>query len=349
MVNEFFEELMEWDFRILRTLPAFLFLPGRLTNAYVQGQRRRYVRPLRLYLFTSFLLFTVLAFQSIEGLETVESEQAVAEAERALREARLDAQGSDADSLSAAASTTAAVDSQTLDVARRTMAAQGMSGDQIRSIQQMALQEAQKGTQTAREALRRIMNDSLQRPDNVPIDAINWREQAARTLETGDNDELRINIGVADSTTNEQVESMLRTNGARALRNPKEFVSSMVDKGAYLMFVLLPVFAFLLKLAYVRQGRLFAEHFIFTIHIHAFTFLMFACGALLGETSAPWLSDAAFWIACSPLLYAPVAMQRVYGQGFVKTGLKTLFVFTAYSIVLCIGLVLLAVATVFLL
>jgi hypothetical protein len=47
------------DGRLWRTLFALLFRPGFLTCAYLAGQRRRYVRPARLFLVLSLLMFAV--------------------------------------------------------------------------------------------------------------------------------------------------------------------------------------------------------------------------------------------------------------------------------------------------
>jgi len=67
VTNEFLEDLFDLDLRILRTFPIFVLQPGQLTVEYVHGRRRQYIRPLRLYLFSSFLLFTVLAFTNLNG------------------------------------------------------------------------------------------------------------------------------------------------------------------------------------------------------------------------------------------------------------------------------------------
>jgi hypothetical protein len=48
------------DGRMWRTLAALLFHPGFLTRAYLAGQRRRYIRPARLFLVLSLLMFAVL-------------------------------------------------------------------------------------------------------------------------------------------------------------------------------------------------------------------------------------------------------------------------------------------------
>jgi len=46
-----------------RTLGALLFRPGFLTRQYLQGRRRRYVRPSRLFLVASLVVFAVLRIE----------------------------------------------------------------------------------------------------------------------------------------------------------------------------------------------------------------------------------------------------------------------------------------------
>jgi hypothetical protein len=52
--------LISWDGRLRRTLFALVAKPGFLTREYFDGRRRRYVRPTRLFLATSVILFAVL-------------------------------------------------------------------------------------------------------------------------------------------------------------------------------------------------------------------------------------------------------------------------------------------------
>ncbi len=48
------------DGRMWRTLAALLFRPGFLTREYLQGRRRRYIRPARLFLVLSLALFAAI-------------------------------------------------------------------------------------------------------------------------------------------------------------------------------------------------------------------------------------------------------------------------------------------------
>jgi hypothetical protein len=50
------------DGRLWRTMSALLFRPGFLTREYFAGRRRRYIRPARLFLVLSVVLFAVLGW-----------------------------------------------------------------------------------------------------------------------------------------------------------------------------------------------------------------------------------------------------------------------------------------------
>jgi hypothetical protein len=51
-----------FDGRFWRSMIALMFRPGRLTLEYFAGRRRRYIRPARLYLFSTLVFFAVTRF-----------------------------------------------------------------------------------------------------------------------------------------------------------------------------------------------------------------------------------------------------------------------------------------------
>ncbi len=61
LVTDAFWELSGWDGRFAGTVRALLLAPGRLTTAFLEGRRVRYISPLRLYLVTSLVYFLVAA------------------------------------------------------------------------------------------------------------------------------------------------------------------------------------------------------------------------------------------------------------------------------------------------
>ncbi len=132
-------------------------------------------------------------------------------------------------------------------------------------------------------------------------------------------------------------------------RKDKDFRQLLIERGVgnlpLMMFLLLPFYALLLKLLYIRSGRYYVEHIIYALHIHSFLFLTLG-SALLWILTAPWfgyraapagLHNTAFaiWI----LLYAWFAMKRMYGQGWWKTTLKYLFLGFSYIFLLAFALI----------
>ena len=55
-------ESFEVDSRLIQTLKLLLLRPGRLTSEFSNNRRARYMSPVRLYLFASFLFVLVLSF-----------------------------------------------------------------------------------------------------------------------------------------------------------------------------------------------------------------------------------------------------------------------------------------------
>ena len=147
-----------------------------------------------------------------------------------------------------------------------------------------------------------------------------------------------------------------REDAARVLPG---FVQSAIARVPNAMFVLLPAFAFLLKMLYARRQRYYGEHLVFAFHVHAFWFgcftLAVVLGALLGDipgvriysdgqeaAAAGWNGAAADVLSGGLLiglpLYTVLAMRRVYGQTWGKTLLKAWVLLWGYGAVLIAGL-----------
>lgn len=105
------------------------------------------------------------------------------------------------------------------------------------------------------------------------------------------------------------------------------------------IFLMMPLFAAILKLLYVRRKRFYVEHFVFALHVHAFTFLTFLLMLLLPWD---WLNAVlSIWV----MLYVFLAMKRVYGQGILKTAAKYALLGWAYTFLLGAGVAFTALLT----
>lgn len=61
LLRELVTEVLEVDGRLRRTLRPFLLRPGWLSREFREGRRARYTSPLRLYIATSLLCFSMIA------------------------------------------------------------------------------------------------------------------------------------------------------------------------------------------------------------------------------------------------------------------------------------------------
>lgn len=77
MFEEFLHGIFHFDTKAWRTLPALAFNPGRLTRAYIDGQRARHVAPLPLFLFMIFVMFMAFSLTSGDGTSGGAAEQGV--------------------------------------------------------------------------------------------------------------------------------------------------------------------------------------------------------------------------------------------------------------------------------
>lgn len=57
LFTHFVEDLTHYDGSFWKTIKALLFKPGRLTKEYLEGKRLKYVPPVKLYIFISFVAF----------------------------------------------------------------------------------------------------------------------------------------------------------------------------------------------------------------------------------------------------------------------------------------------------
>ena len=97
-----------------------------------------------------------------------------------------------------------------------------------------------------------------------------------------------------------------------------------------LMFLFLPVFAVLLKMAY--PSRLYFDHLIHSLHLHTLGYLLLALMLPLEEIGHWILYALQFVIFCFFPVYVIVSMRRVYEAGWISTTLKASALMLGYAI-----------------
>jgi uncharacterized protein DUF3667 len=123
--------------------------------------------------------------------------------------------------------------------------------------------------------------------------------------------------------------------------NFKAFIITLINNLPGMMLCCVPLFAFVLKVLYIRRKTFYIDHLIYALHIHTFAYvaIMLIVGATIGlNRVAPNMMG---WIAVAWVVFAAqilISIRRVYRQGWFISIFKFLFGGLAYLIVLAVGL-----------
>jgi hypothetical protein len=115
---------------------------------------------------------------------------------------------------------------------------------------------------------------------------------------------------------------------AHARQDPSAFLDHLRARALavapYAIFLLLPVFAGVVMLAYRGRRRTYGEHFVFSLHLHAFWFFALLAMALLPK-------DGSDLVVLAVPVYGVIAMRRVYEGGWLATIARATLVSLLYG------------------
>ena len=120
-----------------------------------------------------------------------------------------------------------------------------------------------------------------------------------------------------------RLEAQARKAVELAKEDPSELISLLLDIAPPVLFILLPIFALILKLAYLGSGRFYTQHLILAVHNHSFIFLALLLEGLLTPVEQSIGTEIpstvlSIWIP----IYMYMSLLRVYGQGYFITMVK---------------------------
>lgn len=121
-------------------------------------------------------------------------------------------------------------------------------------------------------------------------------------------------------------------------------VTALMGQIIWGLVMLVPMTALMLKLIYIRRKRKYVEHFIFTLHVHAFLFLaMFLAALELLLAGTTWLLILGL---VGSLIYFLLSLKSVYGQGWDKTLVKGSLLGLGYLFLLPVAISIAAIVAV---
>jgi hypothetical protein len=308
-----------FDGRMWRTLWGLVARPGFLTLEYLHGRRRRYIRPARLFLVLYLLLFALIGI--LQNPSDVANQVVFVNSD-------------EADQAKAAATQEGLAGPAPIAKPQASPAGGNAGPPETRAKGAAATDAKPKGTAAAGADAD---DDTLVLTNDTFIgldDALNltWR------------------VGGVEAKLPEQ----LRRRYAHFKTLPKaekaeQIYAGMLRYGTYAMVALLPAFALLLKLAYLGRAarypgrpRRYAEHLVYSAHLHAFAALILML--LLVLPYGPVKAAVAMWI----VYYVMRARQRVYRGRWWAGLIRSTAVAVVYSLLVAVAMFGLLVAAVML-
>lgn len=148
---------------------------------------------------------------------------------------------------------------------------------------------------------------------------------------TAPNSKLHFNV--KDSS---EVSDLFGPRMVTALRNMKANPDLMFDKikehRPKMIFLLMPVFALLLKLLYFRTRSLYIKHLVFSFYFHSFLFLLLLLVDTAELVHLPYTGVLSAGAYLSLPVYLYYGLKRVYGQTRWKTLIKLLMLLFTYGV-----------------
>ena len=336
---EFCREAFEVDSRLLQTLKLLLFKPGSLTSEFSRNRRARYMSPIRLYLFTSFLFVLVLSFAMPdsfeEGLGVMGTDP---------EESSPEGEGVPGANLQVSGRTTLS------DAELRAMkAALGPAqGRKLDDILGRADDHVSKG---AVIALRGLVSPAVRTESDPvglgPLEVLMRPDSAGAAPREQADSAVTLPAAPEESASPEEPASqdepgrpnllvrMFLSSLIDLFHDPEVFVQRVIGNLPIAMFFLLPFLALALSVCYARKKRFFVEHLVFGMHNQTFSFLCLAAALL--TSAGPIGRWFLLFFTVVPQMYYLIALRRFYRDGWIRTLIKGSIVWWLYLMFLLPG------------
>ena len=338
MMNHAISDYFHFDQQFFHTLKPLFFSPGKLTNEYMAGRRAQFLHPVKMYIFISLIYF-LLVFKENKEADKVEVKQITTE--------------------------------HAEDSAKR------VAIDKIKNNKNLSPEEKQKTiavitrpagyhvkkhikvdtTGKAASAITKKASDTTDKDDDDDSVTGDVFEQGVTTT-TDDTTYTQYLATQKKLPEAERDGLLMRYYNAKAfaLNNPKIDKKKLIKEGIEhnfpkMMFLLPPLFALILKLAFWKNKKFYVEHLIFSFHLHCFVFLFLTIIMLLKVVipdTGGWV-DVIDWIniisSIVIIWYIYRALRVMYHRGRWRTFSKMFGMSITYTIAFSICLLILVVVT----
>ncbi len=281
------DEFLNWDSKFFATIGLLLVRPWKLTNEFLAGHRVRYVHPLRLYLLASIVFFFAVNYWA----KSIHLQPGnLPPATRAEIKSELDKEN--------------------------------LTPEQRAKVER-ALNMANMSPEAA-AIMAAKRKDTTQEETATPQATPTAKETATPVV---DFSPAFFQSGNPSTPFEKWIETRAKEKIGEHGTNLQLFAKTLISNLPYMVLCCIPLFAFVLKILYVRRKVFYIDHLIYALHIHSFTYLgiMLIVAATIGlghivpNALAGWIIGL-LWLTFAALIF--LSIRRVYRQNWFFTIFK---------------------------
>src|SRR5205823_8305452 len=234
VIVDVLDSFLNWDSKFFATLGLLIARPWRLTNEFLAGKRVRYVHPARLYLLASILFFFAVTYW--------------------VKSAHLNPKNL---TPQARAEIEADLEKKNLTPEQRTNVEKALKILPPETASK--IEQAIKRKETLTETLK-----TEDAPDKEP-EAKN-PDGALAEFENTDS-------ASPPNRFEKWIEGRAKEKLGERGTNLQLFLITMISNVPYMVLCCIPLFAFVLKILYLRKHVFYIDHLVYALHIHTFAYL----------------------------------------------------------------------------
>lgn len=337
LIKEFVDNYLGIDSKMAHSFLPFLLRPGKLTNRFQAGQIKHFIHPIRLYFVLSLFYFFVISyllsginFSSINdennnefgGTTDIES---LVEGERFRQ-------------LSDSVKINLIPDS--LRTNYTSISSFKVLYDSLQSnLDEDFLDELKidvQGVKAPSKNAEKFMEKAHRLARDKKVTDAAFMDSLSSRINNGDG-----NFTFFKNTNKDHFNQQVR----KVFENDEGFKGFVLGNLPFMMFILIPLFAGVLKLIYVRRNHLYIKHVVHALHVHAFAYFVYAIGLIImfklftpeifpNMNHETWRGVLAAIMFVGVSTYVYKSFLRTYEQGWFKTLVKFNIVGVIYVIFL---------------
>ncbi len=306
LIENFIGSFYSFESKFFRTVKFLLLKPGFLPVEYTTGKRESYYHPARAYVFISFVFF-LLFFSLPDGDDKNNKPMSKVDKEEF---------------------------NKGIDEMRNGLYKAGLDSAVVDSIYQASVRDS-----TEVDLVYKPGNEQPVIKKKKP-NSINFADIEYKTFAEYDSVQNTLPEGERDGwfsrmASRRAIELKTRYKDDNSGKQfSDDFMGAFSSQFSTVLFYLLPVFALLFKLLYVRRDFYYSEHLVFAIFYYNFFYL--AASVYLLMSFVPWVGELInYAIVLWMIAYLPIAMKQMYKQSWRKTIFK--FVLFSFMFMFCMG------------